>query len=299
MDIAFPVTEADDGRKLYQFLRGKGVSVSLLRTLKATAGGITRRGETVRTIDKVCSGDTIQLTLPEEGISAEPIPMPLDVLYEDESLLVLNKPANLAMHPTHNHQGDTLANGAAAYLRGKGECCPFRAVGRLDKGTSGVVLIAKDPYTAAALSGKVQKTYYALAQGVMEGSGTYREAIYRPNPNCTLRWCTCTPDLTPGAESAVTHWEALRTDGSCTFLRLRLETGRTHQIRVHFAYHGHPLVGDTYYGADAHPAGHQLLHCREAAFRHPLSDVSLTVRAPLPQEYQAFADILYCREDKM
>ena len=141
--LQYVVPPEYDGRKVLQVLRGiAGLSSRMMITLKNIPGGITLNAEHIRTIDRVRAGDVLTLTLPEEECGIEPIPIPLEILYEDADLLVIDKPANLAMHPTHNHQGDTLANGVAAYLAGKGESAVFRAVGRLDKCTSGVVICA-------------------------------------------------------------------------------------------------------------------------------------------------------------
>lgn len=155
----------------------------------------------------------------------------IDVIYEDADLLAVNKSPFLAMHPTHNHQGDTFANAVAGHLQSEGKSAVFRCVGRLDKGTSGVVVCALNRYAAARLSGNISKKYIAVVRGRFEGSGTINKPIYRPDPMKTLRACG---DM-PGSESAVTHWESLYSSDEYSLLSLTLETGRTHQIRVHFA----------------------------------------------------------------
>jgi 23S rRNA pseudouridine1911/1915/1917 synthase len=168
--------------------------------------------------------------------------MPLDILYEDDDLIVVNKPPTIAVHESHNHVGDALSNALAYHLKSEGKPCAFRAVGRLDKGTSGIVVCALNKYCAAKLSGKVYKEYLAVASGVFEGEGTIDAPIYRPDPIITKR-------IVDGrGEKAVTHWTAVRNNGVQTLLRIKLETGRTHQIRAMLASAGHPLLGDGKYG---------------------------------------------------
>ena len=160
----------------------------------------------------------------------------------------------------------------------------FRCVGRLDKGTSGVVVCALNRYAAARLSGNINKRYMAVVRGHFEGSGTVNKPIYRPDPMKTLRACG---DM-PGSESAVTHWESLYAGDEYSLLSLRLETGRTHQIRVHFASEGAPLAGDTMYGAPEDFIGHHLLHCAECGFVHPASGEEVRLCAPPPQDFADF-----------
>ena len=187
------------------------------------------------------------------------------------------------MHPTHNHQGDTLANAVAAHLAAQGKSAAFRAVGRLDKGTSGLVVCALNPLSACRLSGKIKKEYCALVQGELCGEGTVDAPIYRPDPMKTLRACS----YEKGVEAAVTHWRAEQIFDGATLVSLRLETGRTHQIRVHMAFRGNPLAGDTMYGDFMPEIGHQLLHCRRCIFTHPVTGEKIELEAPLPPDFRA------------
>ena len=245
--LEFTVPEEYEGKKAFYFLRGcAGISARALSSLKRVDGGITRGGETLRTIDRLHAGDIVTVTLPVETETVEPMDINIDVIYEDADLLAVNKSPFLAMHPTHNHQGDTLANAVAGHLQSEGKSAVFRCVGRLDKGTSGVVVCALNRYAAARLSGNISKKYIAVVRGRFEGSGTINKPIYRPDPMKTLRACG---DM-PGSESAVTHWESLYSSDEYSLLSLTLETGRTHQIRVHFASMGAPLAGDTMYGEE-------------------------------------------------
>ncbi len=277
--IEYPVGEYFEGKKLISFLRGHvKISVRLLRSLKRVDGGIKINGKNARTIDLLHKGDTVTLSIPEDDSHSIPIDYELEIVYEDDDVLVINKPAMLPMHESHNHQGDTLANAVAGYLKKKGKSLAFRAVGRLDKGTSGLVICALNSHAAARLSGSFEKTYYAMATGHYEGSGTIDKPIYRPEPMKTYR----TAD--DRGDRAVTHYKVLESTKDYSLLKIRLETGRTHQIRVHFAYLGTPLYGDRMYGKEHPLIGRQALHCGEVSFKHPVTGESLTLKADLPED---------------
>lgn len=274
-----------DGRKAVHFLRGgAGFSARLVMLLKRTENGLTRGGMPLRTIDILRAGDNLCVRLPASSGMPEAVAMPLDILFEDADLLAMNKPPGLAMHPTHNHQGDTLANAVAAHMQQQGLTEPMRAVGRLDKGTSGVVLCAKNAFAAAKLTGAVKKEYLAVAGGLFQGKGKIDMPILRPDPMKTLRACG------EGGDFALTQWESLQVFPhlSCTLLRIRPQTGRTHQIRVHFASMGAPLLGDSMYGGSRPEIGRPLLHCESARFPHPLTGEMLCIQAPPHPDFQAY-----------
>ena len=189
----------------------------------------------------------------------------------------------MAMHPTHNHQGDTLANAVTAYLSRKGKYSAFRAVGRLDKGTSGLVVCALNPLSACKLAGNIKKEYCAIVKGELHGQGRIDVPIYRPDPMKTLRACS----YEKGVEAAVTNWTAEKNFDGATLVSLRLETGRTHQIRVHMAFEGHALAGDAMYGDFMPEIGHQLLHCRKCSLEHPVTGKIMEFEAALPPDFQA------------
>lgn len=286
--IRFEIPSEYDGKKVIHYLRGEAkLSCRLVNSLKRVPDGITLNGSHIRTIDKLHAGDVLEVTIPDDDNKIEPIPYPLDILYEDDDILVINKPPFLAMHPTHNHQGDTLANAVAAYYREQGKSVSFRCVGRLDRDTSGVVVCALNRYCAARLSGNVEKEYLAIVTGEYNGSGTIDAPIIRPNPNHTYR------AVGEGGVHAVTHWTSLGTKNGISLLKIHLETGRTHQIRVHFAHLGTPLVGDTMYGAE-HPQIHrQSLHCHKAEFTHPVTGEKMIISAPMPADMQILVDNEY------
>lgn len=277
--LSYKIEPEYDGERVIRYLRGKiGLSHRLTCSLKRIPMAITLNGEHIRTVDMLHTGDTLSILLPADREAVQPLKHPLEILYEDEDILAVNKEGGLPMHPSHNHQGDTLANALAHYLTEKGKTAAFRAVGRLDKGTSGIVVCALNRYCAARLSGNVQKEYLAVASGILEGSGTVDAPIYRPDPMKTYR------TVDPRGDSAVTHWEAVDSRGGMTLLRVRLETGRTHQIRVHFASLGMPLVGDTMYGKADTRIDRQALHCRFCSFIHPVTGEKIELTAPLPED---------------
>ena len=269
---------------------GKPVKVYLRRVMHMSARtvnilkndplGLLLNGEHVRTVDPLTAGDVLSIRLPAEENGIAPMPFDdLRVVYEDADVMVVNKPAGLAVHPTHNHQGDTLANMVAGYLKSKDENCVFRAVGRLDKQTSGLVLIALNRHAASRLQDHYEKTYLAIAQGEIAEAGTVDLPIVRPDPNKTLR------AVGDDGEPAVTHYTPLLYEDGHTLLRLTLETGRTHQIRVHMASVGHPLAGDEMYGGNTARISRAALHCAALSFRHPVTGEALSFIAPVPEDF--------------
>lgn len=280
--IEFTVPEEFDGKKVIHLLRGYAkVSSRTVNTLKRVQNGITLNGEHIRTIDRIKAGDTVAIDLPDDINEIEATDTPIDVIYEDNDILAINKSPFMAMHPTHNHQGDTLANAVAGYLKRKNSVSTFRAVGRLDKGTSGIVLCALNRYAAAKIPSSYEKEYLAVVNGEFTGDGTIDAPIYRPDPMKTLRACG-------EGDRAVTHWHSLFTDGKYSLLRIKLETGRTHQIRVHFAHIGAPLVGDSMYGEDLLGFHHQLLHCYKLEIIHPVKNEKVILLAKPPKDYMHF-----------
>ena len=268
------------GKKLCAFLRGEAqISYALTATLRHTPGAVTRDGDPIRSIDRVCEGDRIRVTFPEEQTKLQAAPIPIEILYEDADMLVLNKSGYLAMHPSHGHQTDTLANGVTQYLADNGKDGVFHAVGRLDKGTSGVVLCALHTYAASRMAAQTEKTYIALVDAELHGSGTVDAPIVRPDPDKTLR------AVGADGEAAVTHYEVLCSGGGKSLVWLRPETGRTHQIRVHMAHIGAPLTGDSLYGMPVPELSRHLLHCAAVRVRHPVTNAELLFSAPLPPEF--------------
>ncbi|MEE1321245.1 MAG: RluA family pseudouridine synthase [Acutalibacteraceae bacterium] len=277
--IDYTVTEYFDGKKIFNFLRGYvKISVRLLRSLKTVEDGIMLNGKRARTIDIIHTGDKVTINIPDDSTMSIPIDYPLDIVYEDDDLLIINKPPMLPMHESHNHQGDTLANAVAGYLIKKDKPATFRAIGRLDKGTSGIVVCALNSHVAARLSGKIKKQYLALVTARYDEDGTINKPVYRPDPMKTFRTADDRGDY------AVTHYHVEEKGDNYSLMRIDLETGRTHQIRVHFAYLGTPLYGDRMYGTEDDRICHQALHCENLTFIHPVTNEEFTVKAEMPED---------------
>lgn len=280
--LEYKITEAFDGKKAEQFLRKQlGMSARVIKDVKFAENGLVLNGKRVRTIDLLHTGDKFTITFPDDsGEMFEPLKFPLEILFEDEDFLIVNKPAGLANHPSHNHQGDTLANAVAFHLKENGKRSVFRSVGRLDKGTSGIVICALNRFAAAAVSGKIYKEYEAVCDGVLAGEGVIDAPIYRPDPIITLR------TVDERGEKAVTEWKALKNVNGRTHLRIHLQTGRTHQIRVHFAHLGMPLTGDTMYGTPSDLISHQALVCKYCRLTHPVTGETIEIEAPTPADWK-------------
>ena len=218
--------------------------------------------------------------LPEKTLPPVLWETKLEVIYEDDDLLIINKPSGVSVHPTRNHPNGTLCNAVAAYLKNEGnENFVARAVGRLDKVTSGVMVFAKNAFVASRLNGNLDKTYYAIAQGELTGHGTVNAPIYRPDLNKTIR------AVGEGGDEAITHWEAVAANNNKTLLKITTETGRTHQIRVHMAYIGHTLAGDEMYGAAATESlKRAALHCGRVKIVHPITNKEMAFDAALPKD---------------
>lgn len=264
------------------FLKGEQhFSARLIKSLKKEENGILVNGKRARTVDKIFKGDTLLVTLPGGESEVQAVDIPIRVVYEDEDVMVVDKQPFLVCHPTRNHQRDTLANAVAYYLKAKGKECTFRIINRLDRDTSGLALIALNRFAAARLGGEAEKTYFALVTGVIEKDGIIDLPIARPDP-LNIKRC-----VAEDGQRAVTRYEVLKTYDDSTLLKIKLETGRTHQIRVHFSHLGHALVGDTMYGERSNKIDRQCLHCGEIAFLQPVTGkrISLFSAPDFPCEY--------------
>ena len=290
--MEFTVTEEHNGRMLRYYLRSElGVSAALLTRLKKTERGILLNGERVTVRAVIKTGDVISLdiedTAEDENPYLAPIEMPLDIIYEDEALVAVNKPAGMVTHTTHGHYDDSLANALYAKYKAQGKAFVFRAVNRLDRETSGVVPVAKDRLSAYRMSkflqnGRVKKEYLAVVCGRIEGEGEIKGYIARCGESIITRR-TCDAD-TKGADYAHSVYRALISGDKYSVLLASPITGRTHQLRVHFASIGHPIVGDTLYGTESADIGRQALHALRLTFPHPRTEVSLTLTAPITDD---------------
>ncbi|MBQ6322690.1 MAG: RluA family pseudouridine synthase, partial [Lachnospiraceae bacterium] len=275
--------------------------------VKRTDRSICINGIPVLTSALLGEGDLLTVTLvekPEGRYHAEPAPIPVSILWEDEDLLVINKDANMPVHPSAGNHANTLAHALAFWAAQRGEEYPCRCINRLDRDTTGLLIVCKNALSSCILSEdmkkrQIQRTYLAIVKG-NAGDGSVEAPIARREGSAIMR-CV---DHARG-EYALTHYQTLsyRADLDLSLLRIRLETGRTHQIRVHMNYIGHPLIGDFLYGTDAalidrqdadfpHKPdtaliGRQALHSMELRFVHPLSGEQMHFLQPLPQDMQS------------
>lgn len=277
-EISYTVPAEFDGVQAQVFLKSRGISRRVLTALKRS-GGLTRGGGILRTVDAVHAGEVITLQLDggETSVAANP-ELSADIVYEDEDVVVFNKPPFMPVHPSQRHHDDTLANLFAARYPG----LPFRPINRLDRNTSGLCVCAKNQFVAAALSGSISKVYYAITDGTPPGD-TVDAPIGRLGDSVIER---C---VTPDGKPAVTHFRKIVGERRA-LLRITLETGRTHQIRVHMAHIGFPLCGDDMYGGDCTAISRQALHCGEVEFTLPVSGERITISAPLPEDMAAILD---------
>lgn len=282
-ETVFTVPQSLDGMNAGIFLRKYcSVSARLLTRLKRTENGITRNGKLLRSIDTVNAGDVIMLKFPDEEISVEPTEGILDILFENKNVLAVNKPPFMPVHPVHDHILDTLANIVAYHQLQNGENYTFRAVNRLDRNTSGIVIIAKDRLTASILPKTVKKKYTAICEGELYGSGTIDAPLALKDGHTICR------EVRNDGVSAITHWRSVAVRGGHTMLELVLETGRTHQIRAHMAHIGHPLAGDDMYGGHLDIFDRQCLHCSQAEFDDPYSSKQIIIDCPAKEFWEKF-----------
>lgn len=235
-----------------------------------------RNGQAVRSIDTVYNGDEIILSLADESFLEPNGSLNVPVAFENESLIIFDKTGEMPVHPSIKHQGDTLGN-YFAYLYPE---LTFRPVNRLDKDTSGLCVVAKDSFAAKLLQGCCKKIYYAAVHGKIDESGTINAPIARERESIILR-CV----LEDGQE-AVTHYKRIKMNQKYSLAEINLETGRTHQIRVHFSHIGHPLAGDDMYGGYRTDISRQALHCGEISFKDPVSGENITVRSEIPEDIE-------------
>lgn len=284
-ELFLTVPQEDDGRRAGDFLRKRGFSRRILTELKQDVGALTRDGEHLRTIDPVRTGDTLRLLLREgEAPLANPALM-VPIAYEDEDVLVFDKPAGMAVHPTLGHHGDTLANAFGALCAARNAPAAFRPINRLDKDTSGLCVTAKNTLAAVSLQRSLQKVYVAVLCGELpDAEGVIDLPIGREDGSIIRR------QVREDGKRAVTHFSVLARGGGLTLVRIRLETGRTHQIRVHFSHRGYPLAGDSLYGGDTSLLSAHALHCAELSFPQPVTGSPVTVHSPLRADMRLLLD---------
>ena len=286
--ITYIITEEFHNKSIEQFLKAMEYPHQAIVQLKRTHEGILRNDTWAYVNEKLSTGDILQLHLVEDETDTSILPLyvPLDIVYEDEDLLIINKPANMPIHPSMNHHEGTMANGLLHYFKEKGEHFTFRCINRLDRDTSGLTIVAKHLLSAGILSRAVSKreikrTYRAICQGKTAESGTINAPIARAYDS-TIERCV---DFENG-EHAITHYKRIAYDemNDLSLVELRLETGRTHQIRVHLKHIGHPIIGDFLYNPDFRFCDRQALHSYSLSFRHPLTKKEMHFTSPLPED---------------
>ena len=233
----------------------------------------------IKAHESVHSGDVITLRLPDEANDITPVEGELSVLYEDPYLLIVDKPAGMPVHPTKEHQLDTLANVVSFYQQQKGERYVFRALNRLDKDTTGCVVIAKDRLCYALIKDSIQKTYVAVCEGVFDDESCVDLPIALAGDSKIKR------EVRNDGAVAVTHYRSLAAGNGHTLTELWLETGRTHQIRCHMSHIGRPLAGDDLYGGSRKLIDRQALHCCSVTLMHPVSKEMIDISTDIPQEF--------------
>lgn len=292
--IRFTADDADAGQTVRDVLQKRyGVSRRLLVRAKFN-GLITRNGALVFVNEQVQTGDEIAVLVDEEETEAVlPEEMPLAIRYEDEDLMVIAKPAGLVVHPTGNHPAGTLANGVVAYWQKRGEKRRFRAVNRLDKDTSGLLIVAKNQWAHEQFSRMQQerrltRIYQAIAEGIV-----IPDAGVLDHPIGLAENSFITRQVREDGQTAVTHFRVLARGDGMSHVELRLETGRTHQIRVHMSHEGHPLAGDDLYGGARTYIGRQALHAAQLAFVHPRTGMEMKWSEPLPADMQHLLKLFF------
>ena len=300
------LTADQNGERLDAFLSRQGDNLSRSAAQKLIeAGAVRLNGKLPKKNDRLNLGDTVEYTIPEpKEVDITPKDIPLEIVYEDEDVAVINKPKGLVVHPAAGHQDDTLVNGLL-YAMGdslsgiNGELRPG-IVHRIDKDTSGLLAIAKNDLAHTVLASQLKdhsmaRTYEAIVCGSFrEDRGTVDAPIGR-HPTDRKKMCVTQRNSKP----AVTHWEVVERFRGYTHIRCRLETGRTHQIRVHMKAIGHPLAGDYLYAPEDCSADRPLLHSRSLAFTHPVTQEPMKLTAELPEDMKNYAEWKRREEDEI
>lgn len=289
--LEYCIPKEDSGKLIKDFLQEQGFSRQNLVELKKIPESILLNGVWEYVTCKLAEGDVLRIHI-VEGESSEKIPpveLPFPIVYEDEDIIVVNKPADMPIHPSLNNYENTLGNAAAYYFAKQEKSFIFRCINRLDRDTTGLTILAKHMVSCSILQSdmverKISREYLAIVEGVFENAeGTIDAPIGRKEGSTIERMI----DFENG-EHAVTHYRVLEQKENVAMLALKLETGRTHQIRVHMSSIGHPLIGDFLYNPTNNGMQRQALHAWHLSFGHPISKEEIGLEAPVPEDMKEF-----------
>lgn len=289
--LEYKISAVDAGKTIKDFLKEKGYSRQNVVELKKMSESILIDGKWEYVTYRVQEGNLLQIHIKKMESSEKivPVDLPFPILYEDEDILVINKPADMPTHPSLNHYENTLANAAAFYFANKDETFCFRCINRLDRDTTGLTILAKHMVSCSMLQEdmlkrEIKREYLAIVDGVVEEDEGIIEAPIGRKEGSTIERMV---DYEKG-ERAVTHYKVIERKKKLSLVSLRLETGRTHQIRVHMASIGHPLIGDFLYNPSDKQMKRQALHAWHLSFRHPITKEEMCFEAPIPDDMMLF-----------
>ena len=292
--IEYTIPESQNGLRVEQFLRRKGYSRQNLTEIKRMPQSILVNGIHYYMRQTLAAGDHLQVCICETESSEKipPVKLPLNIVYEDEDILVINKPAGMPIHPSMKNYYNSLANALAWYYQDQGKPFIFRCSNRLDRDTSGLTVISKHLVSASIMADMTKKRlvhreYLAIVKGdLTPPTGTITAPLSRKEGSIIER----TVDFDHG-EEAITHYKLVKEENRHSLVSLQLETGRTHQIRIHMKYLGYPLIGDYLYNPDMEHITRQALHSYHMEFPHPITGQKMTFTAPLPPDMSAIISL--------
>jgi len=287
--IDYVISQCEDGKTIERFLKAKGYSSSLISDLKKTDRGVLLNSEPVFVIETIKKGDVLSVTIADEESSQNITPQELnfDVVFEDDDYIIYNKPAGVVVHPTKVYQSGPLGNDFAYRCIIRGEKSIFRPVYRIDKNTSGLVVIAKNKLSSAT---KFDKEYLCICNGKIDAEGQFNQPIGLCEGSKIKR------TVRTDGQTAVTDYKLISYNNGFSLVGVKLQTGRTHQIRTHFSFNGFALAGDTLYGRETDGIDRHALHCSKVCFKHIVTGEIITIKSELPKDMANFlkkCDIYY------
>lgn len=289
--LTYSIKKELENMTAYDFLKSVGFSSQNIISLKKMPQSILVNGEWIYMNHKLKENDVVTVHITESTSSEKIVPIPLSfsIVYEDEDILVVNKPAHMPIHPSQNNYENTLANAVAYYYQSQGIPYVFRCINRLDRDTTGLTILAKHMLSANILGTMVQnreikREYLAIVEGTPSPLNDRIAA-----PIARVNGSTIEREVNEATgETAITNYKVLKSNGTLSLVSLWLETGRTHQIRVHMKHIGHPLIGDFLYNPNFTQISRQALHSHRLTFLHPITKEPLCFEAPLPDDMCLF-----------